>query len=121
MTVAAAATSVAAGGIGHASVAAARAALDARGDVVTTVADGWTLRREPPVRGGIEWAFVDPRHPAYPALVRREVMLKAGVATLVTRFLCEGRRAACEALYARVRAHGESAAATTPLPAVAPQ
>lgn len=110
---------LAADGIGFASVADARAMLDARGDVVAAMLDGWTVLEEAAAPGRTQWAFVPPAHPAYPALVRRDVVMKAGVPTLVTRFLCEGRRAACERLYRRVRAHGASGA-TTPLPALVP-
>ncbi len=104
-------------GIGYRSVREARDALAARDDVAVSSARGWTLVREPAAPGHTEWAFLAREHPAYPALVRRDVVLRAGTPTLVTRFLCEGARAACETLYARVRAHG-SAAGDAPLAAV---
>ena len=94
--------------IGYRSVRAARDALVARRDVVVSAERGWTLIREPAAPGHTEWAFLAREHPAYPALVRRDVVLRAGTPTLVTRFLCEGARAACETLYARVRAHGQA-------------
>lgn len=112
-----AARAVGESGIGYRSVREARDALAARNDVAVSSAPGWTLVREPSAPGHTEWAFLAREHPAYPALVRRDVVLRAGTPTLVTRFLCEGARAACETLYARVRAHG-SAAGDAPLAAV---
>ncbi|MEQ8231637.1 MAG: hypothetical protein RLW61_13220 [Gammaproteobacteria bacterium] len=106
-------------GIGFRSVAAARAALAARADVERRRTSGWMVLRETGAPGRTEWAFVGADHAAHPALVRRDVTLKGGLPTLVTRFLCEGRRNACEALYARLRAHGESTA-TSAWPDIAP-
>lgn len=106
-------------GIGFRSVAAAHAALAVRADVERRRTGGWMVLREADAPGRTEWAFVGADHAAHPALVRRDVTLKAGVPTLVTRFLCEGRRNACEALYARLRAHGESTA-TSAWPDIAP-
>ena len=52
-------------------------------------------------RAGRLWALARNAIPCQQSLCQRP----QGV---VTRFLCEGARAACETLYARVRAHGQA-------------
>ena len=90
-------------GLGFASVRAAYTALSARPDAVIEDQAGWTRIALPGPDGLAVWSFAPREHPAFPVLVRRDVMLRDGLPTLVTRFLCEGRRAACETLYAELR------------------
>jgi hypothetical protein len=91
-------------GIGYASVAVARTALvEAAGAAAVDIA-GWTVVDDAASPAHTRWSFAPRTHPAYPALVRRDVVVRDGVPTLVTWFLCEGRRAPCEALYAGLRA-----------------
>ena len=90
-------------GIGFASVRAAYSALSARSDAEVEQDAEWTRIAVPGPEGLAVWSFASRAHPAYPVLVRRDVALRNGVPTLVTRFLCEGRRTACETLYADVR------------------
>jgi hypothetical protein len=90
-------------GIGFASVRAAYTALSARSDAIVDDQTGWTRIALPGSDGLTVWSFAPRGHPAFPALVRRDVLSRDGVPTLVTRFLCEGRRAACETLYADLR------------------
>ena len=99
-------------GLGYTSVRAARAALEARADVeVVSDADGTRfLERDSATH--TQWTFVDRDDPAYPAVVRRDLEQRPDGPTLVTRFVCEGRRAACEALYRRVREAAGLAPAT---------
>jgi len=91
-------------GIGYASVSAARKALAAKPEVETADHSGWTIITE---QGGDEfttWTFAPKGHPAYPTLVRRDIVFKRGNPTLITRVLCESRRGACDSLYNRLRA-----------------
>ncbi|MCB1746263.1 MAG: hypothetical protein H6977_10840 [Gammaproteobacteria bacterium] len=93
----------AAAGIGYASVSSARSALLDRAGARVEAVRGWTVVDA----GGpahTRWSFAPRAHPAYPALVRRDVVSRDGVPTLVTWFLCEGRRASCETLYAGLQA-----------------
>lgn len=90
--------------IGYPSVAAARAALAAQPGTEQVEEAGWTHIDLPAATGGVtRWSFVAPDQPAYPAVVRRDIVPRDGEPTLIVRFLCEGPRAACDALYAQVR------------------
>ncbi len=90
-------------GIGYASVAAARSALTALPRAEVRVDDGWTVITDGAVGPQTTWTFAPPAHPAYPVLIRRDAVMKQGQPTLVTHFLCEGRRAACETLYTNLK------------------
>ena len=90
-------------GIGYLSVAAARAALSALPQAKLRVEDGWTIITDDAVGPQTTWTFASPAHPAYPVLIRRDAVMKQGAPTLVTRYLCEGRRAACESLYTTLK------------------
>lgn len=90
--------------IGFPSVAAARAALAAQPGTEQVEEAGWIHIDLPAAAGGVtRWSFVAPDQPAYPAVVRRDIVPRDGEPTLIVRFLCEGPRAACDALYAQVR------------------
>ncbi|MGE0485118.1 MAG: hypothetical protein AB7Q81_13325 [Gammaproteobacteria bacterium] len=91
-------------GIGYASVARARAALVEPAGARSVEIAGWTVVDDAASPAHTRWSFAPRSHPAYPALVRRDLVQRDGVPTLVTWFLCEGRRAPCEALYAGLRA-----------------
>lgn len=95
-------------GLGFPSVQAAYTALSSRPDVSVSEENGWVRLEFIGQTGLTAWSFVPPRHPAWPAVVRRDVLSKSGIPTLVTRFVCEGRRTACEVLYARLRDAGET-------------
>lgn len=86
-------------GFGYASVGAAFRALSALPQAEIRKEDGWTVITDGAVGPQTTWTFAPPSHPAYPVLVRRDAVMKHGQPTLVTRFVCEGRRAACETLY----------------------
>lgn len=94
-------------GLGFPSVRAAYSTLSTRPDVAVSEQDGWVRLESSDETGFVAWSFLLRDHPASPAVVRRDVLTRAGIPTLITRFVCEGRRAACEALYARLRADGE--------------
>lgn len=94
-----------ASGIGYASVAAARQAVLARPTVSNRAEQrGWLIVTDEPGDDFTTWAFAPKGHPAYPTVVRRDIVFKNGNPTLVTRVHCESRQQACDALYARLRA-----------------
>ena len=89
------------------SVRQAYAALEARPAAVAYVANGWSVFSDDSAGKHMLWSFAPPGDPAYPAVVRREVLMKNGLPTVITRFVCEGQRQSCERLYARLRATGD--------------
>lgn len=94
-----------ASGIGYASVAAARQAVLNRPSVSNREERrGWLVVTDQPGDDFTTWAFAPKSDPAYPTVVRRDIVFKNGNPTLVTRVHCESRQRACDALYARLRA-----------------
>lgn len=89
--------------IGYRSVGAARAALANKPAVQTTTQAGWTIVTDEQGNDFTTWTFAPRTHPAYPSVVRRDIVFKDGNPTLITRVLCEARRATCDALYSRLR------------------
>lgn len=83
-------------GLGYATVSAAREALTTRQDVRINNEGGWTLVMETP---SILWSFTPSDHPAYPAVLRRELKRdKDGVTYVDMNGLCEAEQTACNAL-----------------------
>ncbi len=85
--------------IDYPSVAAARAALEAKdGDgVVVTHPDGWMIVNEP--QAAAQWSFTPQGHYAYPALVRRTVRRDAaGTFSVEVTSLCEVEAEPCARL-----------------------
>lgn len=83
-------------GLGYATVSEAREALTARKDVKINNEGGWTLIME---TSNILWSFTPLGHPAYPAVLRRELKQdKDGVTYVDMGGLCEAEQAACNAL-----------------------
>ena len=91
-------------GIGYASVSAARKALAAKPQVATADHGGWTIITDEAGDDFTTWTFAPKGHPAYPTVVRRDIVFKNGNPTLITRVLCESRRGACDSLYNRLHA-----------------
>lgn len=91
-------------GIGYASVSAARKALTAKPAVAIADEGGWTIVTDEQGEDFTTWTFAPKGHPAYPTVVRRDIVFKNGNPTLVTRVLCESRRGACDSLYSRLHA-----------------
>ncbi len=91
-------------GIGYGSVRAARQALAAKPAVQTAEQRGWTIITDEQGNDFTTWTFVPRAHPAYPSVVRRDIVYKNGNPTLITRMLCEAARGACDALYSRLQA-----------------
>ena len=91
-------------GIGYASVSAARKALATKTTVQTADHGGWTIITDEQGDDFTTWTFAPKGHPAYPTVVRRDIVFKNGNPTLVTRVLCESKRGACDTLYSRLHA-----------------
>lgn len=91
-------------GIGYRSVSAARTALAGNPAVQTAEQAGWTIVTDAQGNDFTTWTFAPRAHPAYPSVLRRDIVLKDGNPTLITRLLCEAPRGVCDALYSRVRA-----------------
>lgn len=87
-------------GIGYPSVAAARAALEARDDIEGAEEDGWALFEEP--ESGTVWNFTPPRHSAHPTAIKRLVIKRPGPDEIDMRVRCEAPRFACEELKRRL-------------------
>lgn len=90
-------------GIGYRSVSAARAALTSKPAAQTAEQAGWTIVTDEEGDDFTTWTFAPRAHPAYPSVVRRDIVFKDGNPTLITRLLCEAQRGACDALYSRLR------------------
>ncbi|XLZ72731.1 DUF4019 domain-containing protein [Massilia sp. SR12] len=82
--------------IGYPSVAAALEALKARADITVTLQEGWTIADDK--ANSTLWSFAPEWHPAYPAVVRRTMVNADGQPFIKMHTLCQGGRAACDAL-----------------------
>ena len=87
--------------IGYESVTAAYKNLTDMPDASIERINGWTIVEigASGKQGHTTWSFVPVRHPAYPALVRRDAVLSHGEPAVATRLLCESSRPACDALF----------------------
>lgn len=90
---------------GYPNVQAAFAALKARKDVRMSVHEGWTIIDDTP--HSTLWSFAPPEHPAYPAVIRRQLLDRDGGKVLGMSALCQGPRAACDKLVEEMRATSE--------------
>jgi len=97
--------------IGYPSVRAAFDAVRALPGIDVRQDAGWTLLQDRSGAHPVAWSFAPPAHPAYPAVIRRDFVMKRGLPTLATRLRCEGAQRACDRLYATLQ-RGESEAAT---------
>jgi hypothetical protein len=82
--------------IGFATVAAALNSLKARPDVTVADQDGWTVVSDP--QDGAVWSFTPVSHPAYPAVVKRQILQRNGAVAIGMSMLCEGSKASCDDL-----------------------
>ncbi len=96
--------------LGFDSVSAAYKALTNDPQAEVSRVDGWTIVKFDLdfARGQTTWSFTPVGSNAYPALVRRDAVMKAGKPTLVTRLLCESTRAACDALFESLGAEDQA-------------
>lgn len=107
--------------IGFKTVAEARAALGKRDGAVATTDDlGWTVVSEG--RTQTLWTFVPASHPAFPSLVRRQLVEREGTLFIEMETLCEAKKKdACDLLEREFdalneRAKSEIAASQKPAP-----
>ena len=78
-------------------VAEARTALGKReGAVASTDELGWTVVSE--ARTQTLWTFVPASHPAWPSLVRRQLVEREGTLFIEMETLCEAKQDACDLL-----------------------
>ena len=89
--------------IGYATVAAARKALLAKPKVIIEDHQGWTLIIDEDGDAFTTWTFPPRTHPAYPSLLRRDVVAVNRAPTIVTHLLCEAGRRACDQFYALIQ------------------
>ena len=82
--------------LGYATPAQAMTALRARPDVRFTEQRGWTVAEDRANQA--VWSFVPPGHPAYPAVVRRQIVQRNGSLLAVTQVLCGATKPACDTL-----------------------
>jgi hypothetical protein len=99
---------------GYPNVQAAFEGLKARKDVRMTSQDGWTII-EDPVNSTL-WSFVPAGHPAYPAVIRRQLVEREGRKAVGMSALCQAPRAACDKLMEEMRATSEPHPPAEPQP-----
>ena len=81
---------------GYPSVAAALQALHAAPNVAFTTQNGWTIATD---RANYTiWSFAPPTDPAYPAVVKRQVMHEGSQSSIHMSVQCEASKAACDDL-----------------------
>ena len=86
-------------GIGYKTVAEALDAVKAKPGAVVTVTrpDSWTIVSEP--GGMVVWSFTPSSHAAYPAVVRRAIVVGLdGMARIETTGLCQASKEPCDKL-----------------------
>jgi len=81
---------------GYPSVAAARAALRTRPGVVFTTVRGWTIATDG--ASYTIWSFAPLGYPAYPAVVKRQVVPQGAASEIQMDVLCEATKSACDNL-----------------------
>jgi hypothetical protein len=82
--------------IEYPSVAAALQALHARPGVVFTTESGWTIATDEAAY--TIWSFAPPSYPAYPAVVKRQVIPQGTGSSIVMSVHCEASKTACDDL-----------------------
>ena len=82
--------------VGYPTVAAALSDLKARKDVTISESDGWTVVSD--AADGIVWSFAPQSHPAYPAVVKREIVQTGKSVSIGMSVLCEAAKGPCEEL-----------------------
>jgi hypothetical protein len=82
--------------IGYPSVAAALKALRAQPNVVFRTEDGWIIATDEAAY--TVWSFAPPNYPAYPAVVKRQVISETTGSSIQTDVKCEASKSACDDL-----------------------
>jgi hypothetical protein len=91
-------------GVGFKTVAAALAAVKTRpgAKITVTQPDAWTIITEH--GGSVVWSFTPAAHPAYPAVVRRAIVVgEDGESRIEMAGLCEAEKAPCDRLMKEFR------------------
>ena len=86
-------------GVGYKSVAVALEEIRAKPGVAISITkpDGWVIAAEP--GGMVIWSFAPETHAAYPAVVRRAIVVGTdGVVRIETTGLCEAAKGPCDKL-----------------------
>ena len=84
--------------IGYPSVAAALEALQHKSGVKVSNPGGWTVIQDPSDQ--TIWSFTPPGHPAYPAVVRRQIVQSSAGISLKMNALCQAAKPPCDKLVA---------------------
>ena len=84
------------GSLGYPTVAAALEGLRASPGLVFSTQNGWTIAVDEKAR--TIWSFAPSSSPAYPAVVKREVVQKGPMAAVKTSVLCEAAKQPCDDL-----------------------
>lgn len=82
--------------MGYSTVAAALADLPSRPGVTMSDQGGWTIATESSSR--TLWSFAPVGHPAYPAMVKRQILSTDHGVDMKMEVLCEADKAACDDL-----------------------
>ena len=82
--------------IGYETVAAALAGLRSRPGMVFTTEKGWLIATEEAAY--TIWSFAPQGYPAYPAVVKRQVIPKGTGSLIEMSVLCEASKSACDDL-----------------------
>ncbi len=100
--------------IKYRTVAAAMADLKAKKDATISVQNGWTVIEDQ--AGAAIWSFVPVGHPAYPAVIRRAIVVQDGKSGIATESLCQASKSACDKLmdeYEKAGSHASADARTS--------
>jgi hypothetical protein len=82
--------------IGYPTVAAALADLPSRPGVTMSEQAGWTVATD--ARSRTLWSFAPVGHPAYPAMVKRQILSTDHGVDMKMEVLCEADKAPCDDL-----------------------
>lgn len=82
--------------IGYPTVSAALADLSSRPGVTMSEQAGWTVATDAPSR--TLWSFAPVGHPAYPALVKRQILSTDHGVDMKMEVLCEADKGPCDDL-----------------------
>jgi hypothetical protein len=82
--------------IGYPSVSSALQGLHSRPDVVFSTERGWIIATDE--KHYTIWSFAPPNYPAYPAVVKRQVIPEGTGSSIEMSVECEASKSACDDL-----------------------
>ena len=82
--------------IGYPTVDAALVSIHAKAGVVFTTQGGWTIADD--AAAETIWSFSPPGYPAYPAVVKRQIVQQGGAVSIEMSVLCEASKQPCDDL-----------------------